>query len=203
MTELKGDFPRARVAASLLMTLPGFPFIYYGEEIGMTGSKPDPRLRTPMHWKRAPAAGFTRGVAWEPLQPDSMTANVEAQDANAASLLNLYRALIHLRANNPALGEGDFIPLSTGQDGIAAYLRRKDNRYAVIVANLTATRMNGIALSSAKLALPAGRYVAKGVLGNSGQAPLIVDQSGAISNWIPLPSVDALAVNIFDISRQH
>jgi hypothetical protein len=68
---------------------------------------------------------------------------------------------------------------------------------------LTANKLNGIALSSEKLALPAGRYVAKSLLGNSGPAPLSVDQSGAISNWISLPSVDALAVNILDLSRQH
>ncbi|HEV2951548.1 MAG TPA: alpha-amylase family glycosyl hydrolase, partial [Actinomycetota bacterium] len=59
MTELGGDTARARQAAVLLLTLPGLPFIYYGEEIGMTGNKPDPRLRTPMHWRRGPAAGFT------------------------------------------------------------------------------------------------------------------------------------------------
>ena len=82
---------RARLAASLLLTLPGLPFIYYGEEIGMTGDKPDERLRTPMQWSRAPSAGFTRGTPWEPLQPDLLTANVEAQDADPASLLNLYR----------------------------------------------------------------------------------------------------------------
>ena len=74
------------LAATLLLTLPGLPFVYYGEEIGMTGDKPDPRLRTPMHWTRGRAAGFTTGVPWEPLQPDSMTANVEAQDLPAVGV---------------------------------------------------------------------------------------------------------------------
>ena len=63
LTELKGDIARNKVAVTLLLTLPGLPFVYYGEEIGMTGDKPDPRLRTPMHWSRGPAAGFTRGAA--------------------------------------------------------------------------------------------------------------------------------------------
>src|SRR5437667_7141004 len=111
LTQLRGDVARARLAATLLLTLPGTPFIYYGEEIGMTGNKPDPRLRTPMQWSSGPAAGFSRGLAWEPLQPDSLTANVEAEDRDSTSLLTLYRRLIHLRASNAAIGMGDLISL--------------------------------------------------------------------------------------------
>jgi glycosidase len=73
LTELGGDVARAKLAATILLTLPGLPFVYYGEEIGMAGNKPDPRLRTPMQWARGPGAGFTDGLVWEPLQPDSLT----------------------------------------------------------------------------------------------------------------------------------
>ena len=55
---LGGDWPVREVAATLLLTLPGLPFVYYGEEIGMTGDKPDPRLRTPMQWSAAPRRGI-------------------------------------------------------------------------------------------------------------------------------------------------
>lgn len=70
LTELGGEVGRARLAASLLLTLPGIPFVHYGEEIGMTGSKSDgdPRLRTPMQWARRAGAGFTSGTAWQPLE---------------------------------------------------------------------------------------------------------------------------------------
>src|SRR5260221_4893290 len=73
MTRLGGDVARAKLAATLLLTLPGLAFVYYGEEIGMTGDKPDPRLRTPMQWKpaRGRGAGFTTGKPWEAAQPDS------------------------------------------------------------------------------------------------------------------------------------
>ncbi len=138
LTELRGDVAQAKLAASLLLTLPGLPFVYYGEEIGMTGDKPDPRLRTPMHWSRGPAAGFTRGVPWEPLQPDSMTANVEAMEADAGSLLNHYRSLIHLRAANPALAGGELVPLTTSNDAVAAFLRRDGGRVVLVLANLGA-----------------------------------------------------------------
>src|SRR4029077_4923888 len=96
MTALGGDVARAKLAATLLLTLPGAPFIYYGEEIGMVGDKPDPRLRSPMQWNAGPGLGFTTGKAWERAQPDSLTTTVAAQDADSGSLLNLYRCLIHL-----------------------------------------------------------------------------------------------------------
>jgi glycosidase len=202
MTELKGDFAKAKVAAALLLTLPGFPFVYYGEEIGMTGNKPDPRLRTPMHWKRTRAAGFTTGMAWEPLQADSMTANVEAQENDRRSLLNHYRALIHLRSANPAIGSGDFVPLLTGNDGIAAYLRRNGNHNVIVVANLGTSRAGGIQLSSDKGALPVGTYSARSLFGDSGNTTFRVDEAGSISGWTPAPSLDPLAVHIIEISKR-
>ena len=136
MTELRGDVARAKVAATLLLTMPGMPFVYYGEELGMTADKPDPRLRTPMHWTAERAAGFTTGTPWEPLRPDSMTANVAAQENDPASLLNHHRKLIHLRAANPALATGELIPLTTNNPAVTAYLRKTDAQTVLVVANL-------------------------------------------------------------------
>jgi glycosidase len=136
MTALGNDVAAAKLAATILLTLPGVPFVYYGEEIGMTGDKPDERLRTPMHWARGPAAGFTSGKPWETLQPDSLTANVAAQDRAANSLLNLYRQLMHLRATNPALKSGELVPVATGNESVLAYIRKKGSREVLVVANL-------------------------------------------------------------------
>src|SRR5207247_8952549 len=109
LTALGGDVGRAELAAPLLLTLPGLPFVYYGEEIGMTGDKPDERLRTPMQWSPRPGVGFTNGTPWEAAQPDSMTVNVALEHSDPASLLNLYRRLIHLRKENGALGTGPLV----------------------------------------------------------------------------------------------
>ena len=203
MTELNGDFARAKVAASLLLTLPGFPFVYYGEEIGMTGSKPDPRLRTPMQWSRGKGAGFTTGTGWEPLQRDSLTANVEAQDSDRNSLLNLYRKLIHLRAANAALGFGDFIPLETGNDRVIAYLRRKESSRVAVIANLGSDRVSNLVLKSAEGALPPGSYTTSALSGSSGKTGFSVDARGAISQWIPLPAIEGLTVHIIELSTKH
>src|SRR5205807_9656462 len=97
---------RARLAATLLMTVPGLPFVYYGEEIGMTGDKPVPRLRTPMQLGPRRGAGFTSGKPWEAPQPDSLTTNVAVEDRDPKSLLNLYRQLLHLRRQNQTLATG-------------------------------------------------------------------------------------------------
>jgi glycosidase len=60
MTALHGDLAKARVAASAMLMLPGTPFVYYGEEIGMIGDKPDEHIRTPMPWSAVPNGGSVR-----------------------------------------------------------------------------------------------------------------------------------------------
>jgi glycosidase len=136
MTALGDDTAGARLAATILLTLPGVPFVYYGEEIGMTGDKPDERLRTPMQWAQAPAAGFTSGKAWEALQPDSFKANVAVEDQASNSLLKLYRWLIRLRANDTALREGRLEPIDTGNESLLAYLRKDGSSQVLVVVNL-------------------------------------------------------------------
>ncbi|HJR66364.1 MAG TPA: alpha-amylase family glycosyl hydrolase, partial [Gemmatimonadaceae bacterium] len=187
LTELKGDVARNKLAVALLLTLPGLPFVYYGEEIGMTGDKPDPRLRTPMHWSRGPAAGFTRGAAWEPLMPDSMTANVEAQDGDPASLLTLHRRLIHLRGTSDALGGGELVPLTATSDAAAAYLRRFGERVVLVIANLGTTPLSGVTVTSPDRAVPAGRYTLVSLLGGPAGQALRVAANGRIQGYRPLP----------------
>jgi glycosidase len=196
LTALGGDSARARLAASLLLTLPGLPFIYYGEEIGMTGDKPDPRLRTPMQWRRGPAAGFTTGVPWEPLQPDSMTANVEMQEGDPGALLNTHRRLIHLRASNPALASGELLPLTASSDAVAAYIRRAGERTVLVIANLGPSPLARVTVSSSGSVLPAGRYRAGDPPGD-----LVIRSDGRLRQWAPVRSLDRGAFLIFEITK--
>src|SRR5438105_1113774 len=179
LTQLRGDVARARLAATLLFTLPGTPFIYYGEEIGMTGAKPDPRLRTPMQWSAGPGLGFTSGKAWESAQPDSLTTTVAAEDTDSGSLLNLYRRLIHLRKQNEALATGRLLPLTATSPHVAAYLRRTDKDVVLVVANLADMPATRIAVSSAVGALPAGRYTVRNLVGGGGP------NSASLGPWVP------------------
>jgi alpha-glucosidase len=112
----------ARLAALLLLTLPGTPTIYYGDEIGMAsveiprGEIQDPRelrtpylglgrdpSRTPMRWSAEPGAGFTGGEPWLPVGGDLVQVNVGAQSDDPRSTLALYRRLLALRRESPAL----------------------------------------------------------------------------------------------------
>lgn len=201
LTALGGDIKGAKLAATLLLTLPGLPFVYYGEEIGMTGDKPDPRIRTPMQWKGERGGGFTTGTPWEALQPDSLTANVAVEDTDAHSLLNTYRRLIHLRAANSALGAGDLVPLSASSDSVAAYLRRDGTQVVLIVANLAQTRLDGVTVSSAGGVLAKGRYALTNLTGGESGAPLQTGANGQIENFGPLRSLAPRESWVFEIRR--
>jgi alpha-amylase len=68
MSQLGGNVERAHIAAVWLLTAEGVPFVYYGEEVGLAGTKPDERIRTPMPWSDGSIrVGFTTGIPWEPL----------------------------------------------------------------------------------------------------------------------------------------
>ena len=187
MTALDGDGARAKLAATLLLTLPGLPFVYYGEEIGMTGDKPDPRLRTPMQWAPRPGVGFTTGTAWSSAQPDSMTTTVAAQDADRGSLLNLYRRLIHLRRENEALATGRLVPLSASSSQVAAYLRRAGDHAVLVVANLGAEAASGVSIGSEERVLPPGRYAPRNLLAGPDGASLRVNRDGGVRGYIAVP----------------
>lgn len=137
MTALAGDRARARVAASAMLMLPGIPFVYYGEEIGMSGTKPDEQIRTPMQWSSEPGGGFTTGTPWESPQPDWKVTNVQAQERDPGSLLNHYRKLIQLRNAHPALSRGPltFVQTDDATGTIAAWLRSSRDEAFLIVVN--------------------------------------------------------------------
>ena len=201
VTALGGDLRAARLSAELLFTLPGVPFVYYGEELGMTGDKPDPRLRTPMHWTAGRAAGFTTGAAWEPLQPDSATANVAVQNADPGSLLNHYRRLIHLRGANRALGAGDLLPARVERSRRGGVPATRRSRAVLVVANLATTARTGVAISSGDGALRAARYSTRDLLGGAATAPLDVAADGRLRAFTPVATLDARRTYVIELTR--
>ncbi|OHE68086.1 MAG: hypothetical protein A2Z99_15190 [Treponema sp. GWB1_62_6] len=149
---------RSRVAACLLLTLRGTPFIYYGEELGMAqgiiarkdlrdplGIKTWPLRslgrdgeRTPMQWDAGPAAGFTSGKPWLPVNPGWKYRNVEAELTESGSLLSWYRELIVLRKASVALREGDIEFLDGGDDDCICFLRSGGKERFMVALNLCA-----------------------------------------------------------------
>jgi len=127
-----------RSAAWLLLTIPGTPFIYYGEELGtLQGTlHKGYDTRMPMAWTKDTKGGFTTGTPWHPL-PKHDKANVAGQTKDANSFLSLYRKLIRVRLQYPALRVGTFLPLIMDGQGVAsvvAFIRiHKEQRLAVLV----------------------------------------------------------------------
>ncbi|MFD2334419.1 alpha-amylase family glycosyl hydrolase [Cohnella sp. GCM10020058] len=135
MSELGGDVERAKLAAALLLTLPGNPFLYYGEEIGMKGAKPDERIREPMIWVKDRSSGGQ--TSWEPATDNADTPSAEEQLADPDSLLGRYKLLIGWRNQEPTLGDGGFAPFEVEEDGILAFVRASSSAALLVVHNLT------------------------------------------------------------------
>jgi alpha-glucosidase len=142
---------QARVAAMLLLTLPGTLTMYYGEELGMTNvpiapeqvkdpaEKNEPGLgqgrdpeRTPMPWDHSRCAGFTSGSPWLPLGDDYATLNVVALEQDRGSILHLYRRLLDLRRSRPTLVTGK-LETVTADSGVLSFQRVGEHHFLVLL----------------------------------------------------------------------
>lgn len=134
------DERRMRLAASLLLTLPGMPVVYYGEEIGMVDGPGafDVEKRTPMPWDPSPGRGFTAGEPWTDPGEGAPGVSVAQQRASPSSLWWHYRRMIALRRTHPALYRGATTVLDTGQRAVLALERDSGDELLHIVANLGA-----------------------------------------------------------------
>jgi glycosidase len=136
MSQLGGNPQHMRMAAAMLLTLPGQPFVYYGEELGMRGRKPDPDLREPMRWHRAAqAAGETTWKA--STSHDAAAVSVEAEDADPDSLLRYYTMLIHWRSQVSALRDGAIHEHIVDNPHIAAWQLDDATSHLLVVHNLS------------------------------------------------------------------
>ena len=200
-TELGGDVRKARLASFLLLTMPGLPFVYYGEEIGMVGAKPDERLRTPMQWTNGHAGGFTTGTPWEALQDDSSSTTVAAEMGDSSSVLAMNRRMIHLRSRVAALGDGELVPLRASHDGVTAYLRRRGSSIVLVVANLTTETLEGVTVASDEGAVPAGRWGVQPLLDDNVGRRLTVGANGRMDAYAPLRTLAPLEGYVFALSK--
>jgi glycosidase len=146
---LRRDEPRLMLAAGLLLTMPGTPFLYYGEEIGLPNGPGDrdEEKRTPMRWRPGPGAGFTEAEPWYAFSTVDDAISVATQDADPESLLNRYRDLIALRRSSPALRSGATEVLDSGDSGVLAFRRRAGDEALLVLANVT-TRERAIDLAA-------------------------------------------------------
>jgi maltose alpha-D-glucosyltransferase/alpha-amylase len=146
---LDGDRRRLELMTSLLMTLPGSPFIYYGDEIGMgdniyLGDRNS--VRTPMQWTGGHNAGFSTADPerlWLPIVSNPVygyqAVNVEAQRRNGSSLLYWTQRVIKVRKSARALGRGALSLLSPANHRVLAFTRAVEGDLVLLVHNLAST----------------------------------------------------------------
>ncbi len=148
MSQLDGNAQHMRMAAAMLLTLPGHPFIYYGEELGMRGQKPDENIREPMRWHRDDqGADETHWKAFS--AGDGPEVSVDAEQADAHSLLHYYTSLIGWRRQISALRDGTLSAWSQDNPQIAAWQLSDARSRVLVVHNLSGTAQT-IDVSNAK-----------------------------------------------------
>ena len=139
-SRLENNPAHLRSAAAVLLTLPGAPFLYYGEEIGLQNGPGgnDEHKRTPMPWDATAGGGFTTGRPWYGFAPGQDTANVAAQTRDSDSLLSWYRRLIRARKSSEALQKGTLKLLSPfdRDTAVLAFLRETPGEKVLVVHNL-------------------------------------------------------------------
>ena len=144
---------QAKLAAMLLLSLPGTITLYYGEEIGMTNVSIPPELvqdpaeknepgiglgrdpeRTPMPWDKSPLAGFTTSRPWLPLGQDHTSLNVVNLEQDPESVLHFYRTLIALRKSHPVLVTGELHSIAAANN-VLTYERHECGEQLRIILN--------------------------------------------------------------------
>ncbi len=132
--QVDGNENLFKMAVTLQFTYPGTPMIYYGDELGIIPGKKDESNRQGMDWS---------GADWVTLKAPEPWKHIQSMDWQRANHYNsihfFYKHMIWLRRNNPALIDGEFIPLYSDEFTLA-FLRRKDNNLVAVIVNKGASR---------------------------------------------------------------
>jgi glycosidase len=183
MSVFNGNIDKAKLAAFLLLTSPGTPFIYYGEEIGMTGEKPDEDIRLPMQWTVTTNAGFTEGSPWRAPNANYTAVNVATQENDPNSLLSLYRNLISLRNQHSALQTGSLVMLDADNSNLYANLRANETEMILVVVNLSDTAISNYNLTLRDAVIKPGAYSLSPLFGEGSFTSLQVDPDGKFKDF--------------------
>jgi alpha-amylase len=179
---LSSDFVKMKLAASIYLTLPGVPFLYYGEEVGMLGTGNDINKRRPMQWSAANHAGFSTVTPWTAVGSSYQINNVESMDADPGSLLQHYRQLIQIRNEHEVLRRGQTLMVQDNENDAFSFARVLDTEAIVVVAN-TGTSVLDPILSLDISALSPGEYFVTELLTHHSMGKITVAANGGFSGW--------------------
>ena len=130
-----GTEEKAKLAANIYLTLPGNPFIYYGEEIGMKGEKPDEEIREPFKWS---SDGSDMDTVWEDNSANKETMPLkEQQTSGSNTMYRHYKELIAFRKAHTALTDGSYMAIDLEDDAVLAYVRESKEEKLLVIHNLS------------------------------------------------------------------
>jgi alpha-amylase len=196
---LESNVDASKTAASLLLTGPGVPFLYYGEEIGMVGTEPDQCVRTPMQWE--PSDQRIVQMGGQGCRSNARTNSVAVQTDDSNSLLSHYRTLVHLRNTHSALRVGDVTLLESASPNVYASLRHTEDQTIMVLINLGSEPVTDYALSLA-VSDWQGTLAGSVILGQGEVQPLTWGTDGALADYQPLASLPPYSTMLITLSPQ-
>jgi len=136
--QVNGNELHYKLAAATYLLLPGTPFIYYGEEIGMAGAQglsDDAFIRGPYSWQaNEETAGFTTGKPYRAVSGNNSTHHAQVQKATPNSLWSFYKELLALRNSRQSLAKGSY-EFAKAQGQTLSYQRKAGSEHSVVVIN--------------------------------------------------------------------
>lgn len=191
---------RNKVAASILLTAQGIPFLYYGEEIGMSGTKPDELIRTPMQWSAEEGAGFTTVKPWQAVNADYTEVNVAAQAGDANSLFEHYRALIQLRNEHPALRVGKTYVAESNSNKLVAYLRQSENETVLVLINIDDKPITDFTITLTTGPLT-GEYTLTTLFGDAAFPNIQASEKGGFEKYAPIAELPPYRTYVIQLNK--
>ena len=178
--QLNKSTAKAKLAASILLSLPGIPYLYYGEEIGMEGIKPDEDIRRPMQWSMSANAGFSTAAPWHDLNQNYSEFNVANQQADPNSLWRHYQKWISHRKTVSALTTGSYKGVGISINSVFPFMRINNvNQESVLILhNLSSTNQNGLTINVITSELDTGTYHLINVENNQNMGTLNIGATG-------------------------
>jgi alpha-amylase len=200
--EFELNVDKAKVAAGILLSLPGVPYLYYGEEVAMRGEKPDESIRRPMQWTSGAGAGFTTGSPWLPPQPNYTEFNVADLQQEPTSIWRHYQSLIKCRLNSPALKQGNYALVNSDKNAVYSFLRVKDNDAVLAIHNTGDYLLTDVQFSMAASSLIPGTYNVTDMLNEVDLGIATVGSNGGFTNFKPLTTIEALSNHLLKLKKQ-
>ena len=199
-SQIGSNIEKMKLAASIYLTLPGIPYLYYGEEVNMIGTGSDENKRRPMQWSDAAYAGFSTTIPWYSVGSNYVSNNVAVIDADPSSILNHYKKLIHIRNQQATLRKGNYLNIESSASNILSFARVHQNEAVIVTSNL------GIQIADPALTLSAsnmssGNYFVTDLYNNQAMGTITINGNGGFDDWqLPVNTLASKTTRILLIS---